>query len=50
MHSNFNIQPVDQQLAAALQAKIAAIPDTFEPLLQEYQTTAAPSPQGETRP
>ena len=34
----------------ALQAKIAAIPGAFEPLLQEYESTAAPSSQGEAKP
>ena len=35
---------------AALKAKIAAIPDAFEPLLQEYVLTAAPLTQREATP
>ena len=35
---------------AALKAKIAAIPDAFEPLLQEYETTAAHSASREATP
>ena len=35
---------------SALKAKIAAIPQVFEPLLLEYASTAAPSTLGEARP
>lgn len=35
---------------AALKAKIAAIPDAFEPLIEEYTRTAMPSTLGETSP
>jgi hypothetical protein len=35
---------------AALQAKIAAIPQAFEPLLLEYASTVPPSSQREATP
>jgi V/A-type H+-transporting ATPase subunit A len=35
---------------AALKARIAAIPDAFEPLMEEYTRTATPSTLGETTP
>ncbi|HMA11819.1 MAG TPA: hypothetical protein VKO83_08020, partial [Steroidobacteraceae bacterium] len=34
----------------ALKTKIAAIPAAFEPLIEEYEMTAAPSTQGEIAP
>jgi len=35
---------------AALKARIAAIPDAFNPLIEEYASTATPSAMGESRP